>query len=218
MKADAITGLRGRPEGRRLPDVVQQYTPSQRRGSALPQFFEHQAGVNPHIALRVKLRRLLHALHCRNLRQNLTEKPGLLQQFEGSACSPFGQHLRQFFAHAFGRDLLNFSDVPANGTEGRLLDCEAEPRRETDRSHHPQLVFGKAAIGIADGANHTRVEVLLSADEVQYFAGVVPHQQAIDSEVPSLHVFLRSLRINHAVGMTPVAITKVRTKRGDLYF
>src|SRR5207249_6893084 len=59
-----------------------------------------------------------------------------------------------------------------------------------------------AAIGIANGANQARVQVLLSADEVQYFAGVVPHQQPIDCEVPSLDVFLRRLRINHAVGMT----------------
>src|SRR5215472_15327885 len=46
----------------------------------------------------------------------------------------------------------------------------------------------------------------------------MPHQQPIDGEVAALDVFSRSLRINHAVGMTPVAVADIRTKRGDLYF
>ena len=46
----------------------------------------------------------------------------------------------------------------------------------------------------------------------------MPHQQAVDGEVPALHVSFCSLRIDHAVRVAPVAVAEVRPERGHFHF
>ncbi len=61
IEADAV----GRDaEGRRLADIVQQRPPGQCARTSRRQFFQQQQGVNPDIALGMKLRRLLDARAC----------------------------------------------------------------------------------------------------------------------------------------------------------
>ena len=105
--------------------------------------------------------------------------------------------------------MLNFLGLALDRAESRLFDFEAEARREPHRSHHPQLVFRKPAFGIADGTNDAGFQIFLPVNEIQHFAGVVPHQQPVNREIASLRVFLRRLRINHAVRVPSVAVTDV---------
>jgi hypothetical protein len=46
----------------------------------------------------------------------------------------------------------------------------------------------------------------------------MPHQQAIDREVPPLHVLFRRFRIQDAVRMPPIAVTNIRAKRCHFHF
>ncbi len=41
------------------------------------------------------------------------------------------------------------------------------------------------------------------------------HQQAVNGKVAALHVFLRRLRINHAVRVAAVAVAQIRAERGN---
>ena len=60
-------------------------------------------------------------------------------------------------------------------------------------------------------------QVGLAIDIIQYFAGVMPHDQAIDCEVPPLHILFRGARILHPIRMPSVAVANVRPKRRHLH-
>src|SRR5260370_7551930 len=113
---------------------------------------------------------------------------------------------------------MYFGDMAADGAKSLGFDSESEARGEPHGAHHAELIFLETAIGFADGANDLRVEVSLSADEVEHFAAVVAHQQTVDGEVAALHILLRHFRINHAVRVPAVAVAHVRTERGNLDF
>ena len=53
-------------------------------------FKQHQR-VDPHIAFRMELGRLRHALHRGHFRQQVLDQPGDIQQFEPVARTAFGQ-------------------------------------------------------------------------------------------------------------------------------
>src|SRR5437660_4030642 len=72
VETDAIARLRRGLERRWLSHIVQENAPSQSRGSVFGQSFEHHAGVNPHVAFGVILRRLLDAFHRSNLDRKST--------------------------------------------------------------------------------------------------------------------------------------------------
>ena len=67
-------------KGGRFADIMQERAPGQRRGTGLRQFLEQEKRVYKDIALRMKLRRLLHPLHGRNLRQDFAQQSGLVEQ------------------------------------------------------------------------------------------------------------------------------------------
>ena len=104
----------------------------------------------------------------------------------------------------------------ANRFEGFRFDLICKPRREAHRTQHAQLVFREAAVRFADRAYDARAQICLPIDKIQYFAGVVPHQEAVDRKVPPLYVFLRRVCIDHAIRMASVAVAHIRAKRGDL--
>jgi len=58
---------------RRLAHIVQQRAPGQSRGAGLRQLLQQQQRMDKDIALGMKLRRLLHALHGFDLGQNLAQ-------------------------------------------------------------------------------------------------------------------------------------------------
>src|ERR1700730_12069458 len=77
----------------RLADVMQKRTPGQGWTTKVGQFFQQKQGVHENIALRMKLRRLLHALHRRNFRQNLLQQTSFVEQEKGRASVAFSEHL-----------------------------------------------------------------------------------------------------------------------------
>ena len=79
----------------------------------------------------------------------------------------------------------------ANRFEGFGFDLIAKPRREAHRTQQAQLVFREASIRFADRAYDARAQIRLPIDKIQYFAGVVPHQEAVDCKVSPLYVFFR---------------------------
>src|SRR5262249_14658637 len=87
-----------------------------------------------------------------------------------------------------------------------------------DGPHHAQFVFGESPPGIANGANDSGAQILLPPDEIQHLAASVPHQEAIDSEIAPLHVFLRTLCVNYAVRVPTVAVSHVRPERRYFHF
>ena len=60
-------------KGRGLSDIMQQRTPGECRRRVGRKLFEQQQSVNPDIALRMKLGRLLDAVHLRDLRKHLLQ-------------------------------------------------------------------------------------------------------------------------------------------------
>ena len=64
VKADAIARLLriGRPESRGLSNIVQQRAPCERRRNPRSELLQEQHRMHPHNALRMKLRRLFHAM------------------------------------------------------------------------------------------------------------------------------------------------------------
>ena len=174
--------------------------------------------MNPHVALGMKLRGLLHAFHRGNLRQHLFQQSHFIQQLKRAPRRTFRQHLCKFFAQTLWRDLLDFRGMPLDRSKRGLFDFEAEPGGKANSAHHAQLVLREPEFGIADGANHSRAQILLAAYEVQYPAVIMSHQQAVDGEVPALYVFLRRIRINHAVRVPAVAVAQVRAEGRDFHF
>src|SRR5205814_3676081 len=70
VKADAV----GRDaEGGRLSHVMQQRAERERRRSSSLQFLQEEQCVDPDIALRVELRRLLHTFHALDLREKFVQ-------------------------------------------------------------------------------------------------------------------------------------------------
>ena len=108
--------------------------------------------------------------------------------------------------------------MSSNRFESGLLNAESEAGRETYRAHHAEFVFREAAPRFTDGANDPGFQVGLPADKVENLAVVVTHQQAVDGEVAALHVFLRRLRINHAVRVAAIAVTHIRAEGRHFYF
>src|SRR3954466_10220141 len=94
----------GNSEGRRLPYVVQKYAPG-KRARRLLHAIEHQENMLPHIPLRMKLRRLLHALTSFQLRQNVGEKSRTVQQLKAVPRASFGENTDQFLSNAFRRNM-----------------------------------------------------------------------------------------------------------------
>ncbi len=78
------------PEGRGLAYVVQQRSPGQSQRAARRQCLQQQQGVNEDVALGMKLRRLLHALHACDLRQ----APRAAARFHPATGRPSAHGLR----------------------------------------------------------------------------------------------------------------------------
>src|SRR5712664_4144623 len=67
IEADPCARPLGWRKGRRLAYVVKQHAPSESGRAIWRKPLQHHSRVNPNISLWLKLRRLLHALHARDL-------------------------------------------------------------------------------------------------------------------------------------------------------
>ncbi len=229
VEADAVGGD---AEGGRLADVVQQRAPGERERAAGLKLVKQQQRVDPHIALGMELRRLCDALHARDFGQNFCEQAGFIEQFEGAAGMAFGEHFGQFVAHALAADGVDTRGESADGGECCRFDLEAEARGEADGAQQAQLVFFKAAIGLADGADDAGIEIGETADVVDHGRAQRRRsakvslqraactqwieEQAVDGEVAALDVFVGAERVADLVGMAAVGVGAVGAEGRNL--
>src|SRR5580658_4442686 len=118
----------------------------------------------------MKLRRLRHALHARDLRQHFSEQARRVQQLKGAPRAAFGEHLGELVAHALAADGMNPGCERTNRSQRSRFDLESEPGGETHGAQEAELVFLKASRGLADGAEYAGVEVCEAADVIQHRA------------------------------------------------
>jgi hypothetical protein len=83
----------------------------------------------------------------------------------------FGQHFGQFFADSVRRRPDEFQALTFGSRLGCGLDLVIEARGETHGSEHAQFVFGETAVGIADGADDSGLQVGLAAYKIQNLVG-----------------------------------------------
>ena len=184
---------------------------------------QQQQGVHEDVALGMKLRGLLDALHARDLRQQFAQQAAFVQQQEGAARLSFGQHLGQLVANPLAGDLVDLRREAADGFHGRGVDGVSEARGKAHGAQHAQLVLGEALLRRADGAHQAALQVAPAFDVVEQLAvrsvgmrGERIEQQAVDGEVAPLHVMLRRGGVAHRVGMAAVEIGSVGAEGGDL--
>ena len=113
---------------------------------------------------------------------------------------------------------MNLLCVAVDRPEGLRFNRKAEARRKSHCSHHAKFIFREAPVWLADSADDSSLQILLPAHEIQHFAAVVPHQQAVDGEVPAPYIFFSRLRIHHAVRMPAVFVADIRAECGYLHF
>ena len=92
--------------------------------------------MNPDIALRVILWRLLHTFQRAYLWQYLDEKPACVQQLKAAACVPFSEHLVQFVPNALAAHLMDFSRQRANRGYRAWFDLVVQARCKSYSAHH----------------------------------------------------------------------------------
>ena len=124
--------VRRAAKGRGLANIVQQRTPGECRRRVGRELFEQQQGVNPDIALGVKLRGLLDAVHLRDLRQHLLQQPSRIKELKGAAGVAFGEHAGKFVADPLAADLIDLAGKRADGRRSALFNRESESRGEAD--------------------------------------------------------------------------------------
>ena len=172
--------------------------------------------MDPDVAFRMELRRLLHALHLLDFRQDLDEQAGFIQQFKGAARVAFRKHFEDLIADAFAADLVDLRCEFTNRGKGIGLDLVAETRSKANGAKHAEFVFRKAEFRSADGADDAALKVGLAADEVQNFAGDGIKQEAVDGEVAALNVEPGFRRKLDSIRMAAVRIGAVTAIGGNL--
>ena len=174
--------------------------------------------MNPDIALGMELRRLRNSFHGSYFGEHLVEQAKLVEEFKGTASGTFGKEFGEFFANALGRDNINFACVLADGVEGGVFNSVTEAGGEAHGTEHAEFVFGETARRLANGANDFGGEVGATTDEIQDFAGVVAHEEAVDGEVAALDVFFGRVGINDLVGMAAIRVANVGAEGGYFDF
>jgi hypothetical protein len=222
VEADAVGRLVG--EGGGLADVVEERAPGEGRRHARRKFFKEQEGVDPHIALGMVLGRLLDAVEFANFGQHFFEQTCPVQRFECAAGVAFCEHAGELVADAFAADLSDSGGELADGALGFRFDGEVEAGGETHGAEHAQLVFFKAAVGLANGADDAVAEIVFAADVIQNrrreAAGLamedgVEHH-AVNGEVAAEDVFLGARGKADLGGVAAVAIRDVAAKCSNL--
>jgi len=215
VEADSVAGFGGGAECGGLANVVKQNAPGKCGRGSGGESFEHEEGVNPNVSFGVELRRLRNAFHGRDFRKQLGGKAEFVEEFEPPAGGAFGEELGELFADAFRGNDVDFARVRADSGEGFRFDNVAEARGEADGAEHAELVFGETPGRLADGADDSCGEIGTAADEVEDFAGVVAHEEAVDGEIAALDVFFGCFGIDDLIGMPAVGVAEVGAEGGD---
>ncbi|MFO0634735.1 MAG: hypothetical protein U0168_17970 [Nannocystaceae bacterium] len=120
--------------------------------------------------------------------EHVLEQARLEQQLEAAPRRATAQQLVDLFEHS---GLAALDDVRRDLEQrgpGLRLEVEVEPRGELHRTDHPHRILAEAQPGIADGADHPRVEVGHAVDEVDDLLGLDVEEQAVDGEVAPARV------------------------------
>jgi len=198
-----------------LADVVEEDGEDERDGDLRGEQAEHGAGVDPDVALGMKLRRLLAALEREKLRDDLGEEAALVEQVEAADTIGREENADEFLADALGADVVDFGGVLLQRVPGGGIDFELEHGGEADGAQHAEAILAEAARGVADGAQKAAVEIGASADEIDDLArnGIVEH--AVYSEVAALRVFARRGE-GDGLGVAAIDVSAIGAECGDL--
>ena len=145
------------------------------------ELLEKQECVNPDVALGMILRRLIDAFQARNLRQNVLQQTGLIQQLKCETGVAFGEHSGELVADAFAADGLDSGRQCAHRRFGCRIERKVEAGSEADRAQHAQAILVEAKRGVADGANDADVEVGETSN-------LIDHRFAESCRVPDLRI------------------------------
>ena len=100
------------------------------------------------------------------------------------------KQLDEFVTNPFGADELDFRRERFDGGEGLRLDFKIQLRGKPHRAQQAQMVFGKALLRRADGADDFRAQILFAADPVVKFFGNRIVKQPVDGEITALRIGL----------------------------
>ena len=196
-------------------DVVQQGRPHQRVGRIRIQQVEHDAGVDEHIALGMKFRRLLAALERRDFGQQLRQQPAAIQKIEPPRTVPHAQQPHELLADPLG---THPPDPVHSGTQ-RLpcprFDPKSQHRREPHRPQQAQTVLPEPVDRIANGPQHPRFQIFAAPDIIQDLAGDRVFEKAVHGKIPAARI-LFGRREAHTLRMPSVPISSIAAEGGHL--
>ena len=155
------------------------------------QILEQQQRVHKNVAFGMEFRRLLHALHRRNFRQDFAQQAGLVEQQKGLAGVAFGKHFGQFIAHPLTRDLTD--SAASFWIAAKVAGSMVYPKRAAKRTARSMRSLssakrssGSPMVRMIPASRSLRPPTKSSTSFVD---GI--EQQAVDGEVAALDIFLR---------------------------
>src|SRR5690348_9486280 len=80
--------------------------------------------------------------------------------------------------------------MPPDRLFGARLDCKAEAGREAHGPQQAQVIFLEALLGITDGANQARLDIVLSTDVVDDAILDRVKEETVDGEIAPAGIFL----------------------------
>src|SRR5207248_3715774 len=87
-------------------------------------------------------------------------------------------------------DLVDLRRQLLNCFHGLGINSICEAGGKAHRAQHAELIFGKAAMRLADGADDAGLEVTTPPDKVEDLIVIQRiEQQAVDGEITPLHIF-----------------------------
>src|SRR5208337_3523878 len=197
---------------RRLANVVEEHSQSQRRGGRA-QALQHHHRMHPHVPLGMKLRRLGHPLQALDLRQHLLKQTRRIEELETLPGLPLGENLQNLVTDALGAHLADLHRLFSYGFLRRCIQREFQTRRKAHRAQHAQAVFAETLIRVADGANPARADIGLPAHIIDYLLLQRIVEEAVNGEVASQDVLLRSFCVPDLTRMPPVGVASITAER-----
>lgn len=172
--------------------------------------------MRPHITFGMKFRRLFHPMQPINLRQNLLQQPGPIQQLKCEPCMALRKHARQLIPHALIAHLANIHGMLTNGSLSPSLNLKPKPRRKPNRPQHPQLILAEPHHRIANRPNQLGGKIIPSAHIIQNRLSLRIEQHSIDREVAPHHIFPRILGKPHCIRTPPIRVSSIAAKCSHL--
>ncbi len=124
----------------------------------------------------------------RQLRQHDGGEAGIDEQGQPEPGVRRAHQLDQLVAHPLRGDDLDPLGHVAHRADHRVVDGEAELRREPGGPHHPQRVVGERVLRPARCLDHAVGEVDHAAVRVFEVSARHPHRHRVDGEVPAAQV------------------------------